>query len=114
MIPIRITIPAWNPTPLNKLMQGHWRAYGMKKRDRRIIAEASIGLPKAKEKRRVTLIIGLAKGQRKCDPDAYWKTTLDALVNCEMLAGDSDNWVELNPVKYERGTFQTTIVLEVI
>ena len=109
-----IEIPNWRPMPLNKLMNCHWRKrQRLKKDDRDMVMSYCHRKPKATCKRRVTLTIHLGKGQRKCDPDAYWKTTLDALVHAEMLVNDTSRWVELIPVVQTRGDWVgTTIELE--
>lgn len=111
-----IEIPNWHPAPLNQLLGGHWaRAARRKKTDRRMI-EAYCYLaqvPRATGKRRLSLTIVLAPGQRACDPDAYHKALLDGLVHCGALRNDSHRWVELAPVQFERGKNKTTrIVLE--
>lgn len=108
-----ITIPNWHPTPLNKLIGGHWgSASKRKKADRNIITCYTHHLPKAHGKRRVTLTITLGKGQRGCDPDAYWKSLLDALVHAGQLVDDSPKWVELAPVIFNRSQVASTIQLE--
>ena len=109
---ITIKIDNLQPTPLNKLL-GNWRAaMGLKKKDRNIIAWHCLNLPKASQKRRVTLTIILGKGQRGCDPDAYFKSMLDALVHAGMLVDDSYKWIELAPVKFIRGDKGCIIELE--
>lgn len=104
---IRVYIPHWHPTPLNRL-KGHWAvAARMKKADRQMVAAYFAGQPKAERKRRRQLTIILAPGRRKCDPDAYDKALNDALVHAGALVNDSDNWLEISPVKYERGSSST-------
>lgn len=107
-----IHILDWHPTPLNKLL-GHWaRSSKLKKLDRGVIAYYFADIPKAAGKRRVSLEIVLGKGQRACDPDAYWKSLLDALVHAGQLVNDSPKWVELAPVKFSRSIAGATITLE--
>lgn len=111
-----ITISEWNPATINQLLAGHWsKGAKLKKHDKRIVWTASLEckVPKATVKRLVGLTINLGKGQRACDPDAYWKSLLDALVKCGMLVNDSPKWVELLPVKYTRdgGKKHTIITL---
>lgn len=107
-----ITIDNWHPTPLNKLVTSHWAvANKLKKRDKVEVRYASNHVPPATTKRRVELIIELGKGQRGCDPDAYFKSLGDALVTAKLLVNDSHKWVEWSPVQYERGKRKTTIRL---
>ena len=109
---IKIQIPNWHPTPLNKLL-GDWRVSSKRKKaDRNLIACYTHHLPKAGQKRRVTLTIILGKGQRGCDPDAYWKSLLDALVHAGQLNDDSPKWCELAPVQFERGQMGAIIEME--
>jgi Holliday junction resolvase RusA-like endonuclease len=110
---ITITIPNWHPTPLNKLINGHWAiAAKRKKADRNLIYCYTRHLPEATKKCRVHVAIILGKGQRACDPDAYWKSLNDALVHAKMLVNDSHKWVELMPIKFTRGEMATIIRLE--
>lgn len=75
-----------------------------------MIMAYSRGIPKATCKRRVEFII-YAKGGRSCDPDAYFKSGLDALVQNGLLTEDDKHGVVLMPVQYEVGPKATTIVL---
>ena len=111
---VTITIPNWHPAPLNKLMRNRWEAARLKKADREIIAHYASKSPKANSKRRVSLTITLAKGQRACDPDAYTKSLLDGLVHCGQLVDDSRLWCEIEAIKFERGNKSTTILLEAV
>lgn len=71
------------------------------------------GVPKAQGKRIVGMLITLGKGQRACDPDAYWKSPLDALVKTGYLKDDNRQWLELKPVQFNRKELQaTTITIE--
>jgi hypothetical protein len=111
----RIVVPGWHPTTLNELL-GHWRKrHRLKKADRDLIAVyARLALiPPAAGKRRVSLVLTLARGQRAGDPDSYWKSVLDALVQCGLLVDDNRQSVELGTVEFARGTArQTEIVFE--
>lgn len=117
-----VTIPAWHPVKDNELITSrHWgKAYRLKQADKRMVWYSfrvlpTRVIPRAKGKRRVTLTIVLGKGQRGGDPSAYWKSLLDALVDCEMLTDDNRQGVELMPVAYERAEKPATrIVLEEI
>ncbi len=93
-------------------MTCHWANAGrLKKLDLMVIQVASNGLPKAQGKRRVRMTVTLSKYQRAPDPDALWKTTLDALVHAGMLTDDNRQGVELDPVEFMRGTEQATTIL---
>jgi len=106
------------PTPLNKLLGGHWaRGHRAKKQDAaRLSHEVAIqGIPAAREKRAVSLLIVLPKGRRAPDPDAFWKSTLDALVQAGALVNDSSRWIELGPVEFARGErLATYLTLEML
>jgi len=108
-----ITIPDWNPTPLNKLL-GHWaKAARKKKSDARIVWAYAVSaqVPKATGKRSLQVVITLAKRQRACDPDSYFKSLNDALVCCGMLIDDNRQGVELLPVKFERAERKATRII---
>ncbi len=60
--------------------------------------------------RRVHLAITLKKGQRAPDTDAFWKSTLDALVATRLLKDDSRTWCVLDPVEFQRGTEKETTI----
>ncbi len=103
--PVEIRIEHWHPAKLNELMGGHWsRGHRLKKRDREIIWAYSQKAAHAIHKRRVELTITLKKGQRAADPDAQWKSLLDALKHAGLIVEDNRQGVELLPVRYERGT----------
>ena len=69
---------------------------------------AKAGLPKNCETRqRVGMTIVLKPKQRACDPDSQWKNVLDGLRKFGAIVDDSRTWLELEPVKYERGTVET-------
>lgn len=110
----RITIPGWHPARLNELLRGRWHAARLKKRDRKIVRDYAgwAVIPVALGPRRVHLAITLGKGQRAGDPDAYWKSLLDALVYCGLLIDDNRQHVVLDPVEFVRGAEpETTIEL---
>ena len=113
----RIVIPGWHPTPLNVLLRNRWVAARRKKKDRHMISTAAwvvnMQSPrsiKATGPRRVRLTITLGKGQRACDPDAYWKSTLDALVECELLVDDNRQNAVLDPVEFVRARWPGTAI----
>ena len=110
-----IYIPDWTPTPLNKLLKVHWsNSRKMKKTDAEIISAYSRScVPATIQKRSVSLIIILPKGQRACDPDAYWKSLLDGLVKCGLLVNDSARWCQNGFVEFARGErLASFIILE--
>jgi hypothetical protein len=62
----------------------------------------------------VSLVITLTARQRPADPDAFWKSLLDALVHAGLLADDDAAHVQLGGVIFRRGEPPggTEIVLE--
>lgn len=113
-----LDLPMWRATPLNRLLSMHYmEAHKQKKRDKRAGAGAWLASrhPPATSKRRVTVILTYAKGERAHDPDAMQKVLGDALVECGALRNDSPRWVEWSPFQYERSgdeRFSTRILLE--
>jgi Holliday junction resolvase RusA-like endonuclease len=108
---VKITIPNWHPATVNQLL-GHWSiAHRRKKADCNIIRCYTQHLEKAEVKRLVRLTIILGKGQRTCDPDAYWKSLLDALVQAGQLVDDSVKWCVYEYPSFERGEMATIIEL---
>jgi Holliday junction resolvase RusA-like endonuclease len=97
-----------------QLLSGHWaQAARKKKSDARMVwaYAASAQVPKATGKRSLELTIILEKRQRAADPDAYFKSTCDALVRCGLLTDDNRQGVELLPIKYERGERKATRII---
>lgn len=111
-----IEIPHWHPTPLNKLLhKNRFGAARLKAADTQVICVyANIAkATKAKGPRSLKIIITLAPRQRACDPDAYFKSCLDALVNCGYLVNDNRQNLTLLPTEFQRGVaYKTDIVLE--
>ena len=111
-----ITITHWHPARLNQWDGRHWSVRaGLKKADRVLVAwyAKACRVPEAICKRRVSLILTLASRQRSPDPDAFWKSSLDALTAAGLLVNDSGLWCELGTVKFRRGQDrQTELVLE--
>lgn len=111
-----LTIPNWQPTRTNTLMNCHWATRArFKRNDAALVTVASheAGIPVATGKRRVGLHLTLGPRQRAADPDAYWKSLLDALVHAGLLVDDNRQNVELSPVTFGRGHARaTTITLE--
>ena len=106
-----ISIPNWHPVRLNMLMAvHHMKAYRLKEADKEVVAWYMSTVPPATTKRRLTLTIVLPPGRRGGDPSAYWKSLEDSLVSCKRLVNDSKEWVELAPVRYERGQAPASII----
>jgi len=110
----RLTIDRWHPPRINEWDGYHWsRRAKLKRSDRDLVAVMGLIIPRAEGKRRVSLVLTLAPRQRGGDPDAYWKSLLDALTTCGLLVDDSRQWCELGTVEFERGQRRATeIVLE--
>lgn len=106
-------IANWHPAKINTLLSLHWaKRQKIKAADRNIIFTYFKNVPVATCKRRVELFIGLGHRQRGGDPDAYWKSLLDALVQAELLIDDSKEYVELAPVQYYRnGEESETLII---
>lgn len=101
---IAVFIPDWHPTPLNKLLGNRWKAHALKKADRAMVGAYCTKVPKATAKRWLLTHIILAPGKRACDPDAYFKSLLDALVSNGLLVDDNRQGVECSPPTFERAT----------
>jgi hypothetical protein len=109
-----VRIDGWQPTTLNTLTNCHWATRNrLKKHDAAIIKVSCLGadVPQAETARRVSLEIVLGPRQRGADRDAYWKTTLDALVKCGALVDDSPAWCELGEVTYRRGERRGCVIV---
>ena len=104
----------YHPPTINELL-GDWRRSGRLKKKCVNVMWASCleqKLVKATCKRMVSIIITTAKRGRRCDPDAYYKSTLDALVKCNMLVDDSSQWCEHMQTMITTGDKNlTTIIL---
>ena len=110
----RLVLPGWHPTPLNRLLRGHWgRGAALKKADReRVFWESRAqAIPKASGQRRVSLVLTLGPRQRGCDVDAYWKSLLDALTFARLIVDDGPRWCEIGEVTYERGECRGCVVI---
>lgn len=113
-----IKIPDWHPAKLNELISKGWRTkHRLKTRDKNMVATYVLAqaVPAATGRRRVSLLIVLGKGHREPDPDAYWKSTLDALKQAEMLTDDDRKGCVMGEVEFVRsrdGSCSTTIILE--
>lgn len=50
---------------------------------------------------------------KECDPDAFWKSTLDSLVHAKLLVSDTPQGVVQGDVTQTRAKkLKTTIILE--
>lgn len=109
----RVAIPGWRPALLNEYVGRHWSVGArLKKRDRKFVGDACWygGVLAATCRRRVTLTIVLGPRQRQCDPDAPWKSLLDALKTAGALVDDSPDWCEVAPLVIERGARLETVI----
>jgi hypothetical protein len=99
---------------LNELLRSVKARVRLKKRDRGLVLVAcrNVSLPPATGKRRVSLQVTLGSGQRRADPDAWWKSLLDALRHAHAIVDDGPRWCELGPVEYARGRVGMVITLE--
>lgn len=115
-----LRIENWHPARLNQFMGRHWSGgHKLKKLDREVLFLATGPTCKYNQyegRRRVSLHLILKPGQRSGDPDAYWKSLLDALVACHALRNDSNRYCELGPVTFGRAKkgewWGTVITLE--
>lgn len=109
-------IPGWRPASVNQLLQRHWAlAAKLKKNDQEVVSRAvmAYGVPRASGKRKVSILILIPKGLRTKDPDAYYKSLLDALVRSGALRDDTRNYVEISQPRFGKGEIlETFITLE--
>lgn len=119
MVTHTLEIKGWQPATLNSLLSGRtWhKAARLKKHDRELVTVLARNhrIPQATTRRRVSLVVTMAKGQRRPDEDAYWKSLLDALVAAKLLVDDSPKWCKLGGVVFLRGKDEaigTQIVLD--
>jgi Holliday junction resolvase RusA-like endonuclease len=112
----KLKIDGWTPMSANRWQGYHWsKKHRYKKADREIIAGHALAsrVPRASGRRRVDLIVVLARGQRTPDADNLWKTTLDGLVACGLLRDDGPRFCDLGTIKFERAQQRRTeIVLQ--
>lgn len=100
-----LMVPGWMPVPLNQLLGSKHKRSRLKGQDRDVLGRAFLlyGKPLAGLKRRVSLHVVLPKGRRAPDPDALWKSCLDALVYCGALVNDSSRWCTPERPTFSRG-----------
>ncbi len=109
----RLRIPSWQPTPLNKLLNCHWATAGRRKKvDKNLICGYCLHnrIPIAQGPREVNLLIILGPKQRAPDPDAFHKSTNDALVHARMLIDDNRQFCRNGSVDFERGSERATVI----
>lgn len=109
-------LPGWIPAPLNQLLGNHHKAARLKAHDREIIGRACVayGVKAAiggcAGRRRVSMLVVWPPGKRAVDPDALFKSTLDALVHAGALWDDSANYVKFDQPLYARGEQAATYI----
>ena len=109
----RLEIP-FHTARLNQLLGCHWgTAHALKKRDQSAVAicAANASLEKATSPRKVSLFVWMGRKHRRPDPDAFWKSLLDALVACELLIDDSPRWCTLGDVTFGRAEKDSMLIL---
>lgn len=109
----RVEIPDWHPARLNQLLRNRWVRRDLRQLDDDMVAAYCrlAEVTRATLRRRVSLEITLTPRQRGADPDCWWKSVLDALVNCGAIRDDSVRWVELGAVVVRKGKRRQTIIL---
>jgi len=110
-----IRIPRWKPVLTNTLMGNHWaKAAKLKKADMQMVSAYCLqaGIPRAKGKRRVELVVEIAGRGRTPDPDSMWKSLLDALKQAGMLVDDSGKWCEIVPPQIIRKAKETATTIQ--
>ena len=110
----KLVIPNWQPATTNKLMRNRWTAARLKKADKNLVIGYCLHnrLPVATGPRRVDLLITRPSNQsgRVADPDAFWKSTLDALVHAKMLIDDSRRYCRPGEVVFAKGSQRETTI----
>ncbi len=109
----RVEIPGWLPPSVNTLLTRHWAAAGkLKKRAYRVVSVACLvaQVPKAKGKRRVSIVATMGPRGRLRDADGLWKVILDALKACGAIVDDGPRWVELGQIWVERAKERSTCI----
>ena len=101
-----LRIDGWHPAAHNSHSHGqHYMVRARIKEGDRDLVIAEAGRQKlipATGRRRVDLLIVLKKGQIAPDPDAFWKSALDALVKAKLLTKDTRKGVVQGSVDYKR------------
>jgi len=110
-----IHIPRWLPTSDNKLTGCHWAVSRSKKAgDMNMIAVTAHNqkIPKAQGKRRVEIVLTIAKSKkgRRPDPTNFYKSVMDALVGLGYLIDDNSKHMEHLPTRLETGDETATTI----
>ena len=109
-----LNIPGWRPALANELDRGWRQAHKLKTRDydncyRAMIAYA---VPAAAGPRSVLCFIA-GPFRRLPDPDAPWKSLLDALKRAGAIKDDSAQWCRFSPAVFSRArAIETTLIIE--
>ncbi len=110
-----IVIDGFRFTSLNVMNSAkHWgKRSRLKKIDRDFVWAYSKSqfIPQAAGKRRVSLEVFITGRQKETDPDALWKSCLDALVKCAMLIDDTAEYCELGTVVHHKAEETKTIIV---
>lgn len=115
MITQTLHIPRYHPPKVNELLGAHhMKAARMKKQCVMVFWDSILEqkLVKASGRRLVEIIITVASSKpgRRPDPDAFYKATNDALVQCNMLVDDSTRWCEHKPTIIVSGDIDATTI----
>lgn len=97
-----MTIHGWVPARINQILGNRRKGSALKRRDRYRIANEQRfrPIPEATGRRRVTIEITWARGDRPGDPDAYQKSVHDALKKAKLIKDDTIAWVQLTEPVY--------------
>lgn len=102
-----LVIDKWWPATVNKMNRSVRTRIRLKKADRNLVCAYCLKnrIPVATGPRLVHLTVVRGKSQkgRDIDPDAPWKSLLDALVKAKMLIDDSRLYCRPGETFYERG-----------
>ena len=108
-----LIIEKWHPCTTNQLLEcHHYQRARLKRIDRHMImgycALHRFRLATGKRRVELTIVRGETDPGRDADPDARWKSLLDALVWAKMLIDDSEEWCEHRFMGNERGETKST------
>lgn len=90
----RIFIPDWHPSSTNKLLENRWSAARKKKVDAKMIWVYCSRIPKATQRRFLSVALLINGKGRSPDPDNITKSLFDGLKQCGMIIDDSEKWLE--------------------
>jgi hypothetical protein len=109
----KLRIENWHPATLNKLMRGSIKTrIRLSRVDRNMVCGYCFlnRMPVAQGPREVSLLLTLVGRDKEGDVDAYWKSTLDSLVEARMLIDDNRQYCRLGSVDFERGERRETVI----